>query len=79
MNLFSLVYIGQFRIIKDRIEKNLELFNQFLCCLAGIHLTIFSDWISDQNVKYLAGWSYISCLILMSTINYIFIIYYASL
>ncbi len=37
-----------FRIIKDRTEERLEIFNQFISGIAGIHLVMFTDWIPDE-------------------------------
>jgi hypothetical protein len=48
LNLFSLIYMTHFRIIKDRTERKLEILNQFLSGIVGIHLIMFTDWMSDE-------------------------------
>ena len=71
--------MAQFKIIKDKTETRLEIFNQFLSGIAGIYLIIFTDWITDEKIKYYAGWSFLSCLYVLTFINYLFIIFYGSL
>ena len=69
----------QFKIIKDKTETRLEIFNQFLSGIAGIYLIMFTDWITDEKIKYYAGWSFLSCLYILAIVNYIFILFYGSL
>ena len=71
--------MAHFKIIKDRTEIRLEIFNQFISGIAAVHLIIFTDWISDEKIKYYAGWSFLSCLYILTFINYLFIIFYGSL
>ena len=71
--------MGNFKIIKDRTERRLEIFNQFISGIAGIHLIMFTDWILEEKIKYYAGWSFLNFLYVLAFVNYIFIIFYGSL
>ena len=46
INLNSLVITGSFRAFKSRFINNLDIYNDFMICVIGLNLYLFTDFIN---------------------------------
>jgi hypothetical protein len=74
LNLFSLIYLGQFKPFKLRRLNRLELFNEFCIAICTLHLLCFTDWVRSQKMHEIMGWSLIVIIVINIVLNFYFVI-----
>ncbi len=59
--------------LENKLDNRLDLFNE--CCISIItqHMLYFTDFIKDDQVKYLFGWSMVLVLLIMVFVNFVVI------
>jgi hypothetical protein len=68
-----LIYIVEFQPFEKQLINYLEIFNE-LCILAvAYHLLLFTDFVSDLDIQYNAGWSIVLLTALNIVVNMIVI------
>ena len=73
-NLFCGFYYGYFRPCETRFHNRVLYFNEFLITVVTWHMMLFTDYVPDQDMQYLIGWSMIISIMLNALINIIVII-----
>ena len=68
-NLFSIIYIGQYKPLKGRFENRINLLNEYMICTITFFSVIFSGMAKSEEQKYLFGWVVIFDLTLFFTLN----------
>jgi len=56
LNLNSLIIIGTSRAFQSRVINNLDIFNDFMICVIGLNLYLFTDFINFIEIQELNGW-----------------------
>ena len=62
---FHFWYLIKFRPFSERLQNNLEIFNEFCILLASYHLYLLTDYVSDPHTRSTFGWS----MILLTCVN----------
>ena len=47
LNVFSIIYQGKTKALEIRRDNNLEMLNEWLVTVAGLHIIVFSDFVPD--------------------------------
>ena len=85
INKFAACYIAYFQPKLEvghvtskfkNIMNRLEMFNEVMIYIITLHLIVFSDMVSDVHVKFNAGYSQVSCVILLEAVNILLIAYH---
>jgi len=71
------MYIGYTMALEKKFDNQLALFNEWCISIVIQHMLFFTDYIKDDNQKYLFGWSMVFFLMLMIAFNF-FIIFYVA-
>ena len=69
-NLFSVIYIGNFRPFNFRKKNKIELFNEGVIYALTATLTIFTDFCPEVNMRYNTGWMCVGCMVFNVVINF---------
>lgn len=66
-----LMYIISVKPFKEPRLNKLEIFNELTVLLCAYHIPLFSDFVPDPDIRYIAGWSIIliTCSNLMINIG----------
>ena len=56
LNLNSLIIIGTSRSFKSSFINNLDIFNDYMICVIGLNLYLFTDFINIIEIQELNGW-----------------------
>ncbi len=73
-----LIYLISVKPFKESRLNRMEIFNEFTVLVCAWHFPIFSDFVADAEIRYIAGWSIIMTTCLSLLIN-IAIVTYLSL
>ena len=76
LNLFTTIYIGLVRPKVYWLMNYIEMFNEGIFQLATIHLFVFSDFVSSQEVQYDFGFSMVTTMSILITVNFGFVIWF---
>ena len=68
-NLFICVYHLETYAFNSKWSNHVEMFNELTIMVVTIHLLFFTQWIPDQEMQYLLGWSMIYFIIQNIIIN----------
>ncbi len=68
MSIVMLIYIMLVKPYDDRRLNRMEVFNELTVLMCAWHLLLFTDMITDTDVKWMAGWS----MVLITGFNLIF-------
>ena len=49
-------------ILLDKIDRYLDRFNQFCIAICTIFIILFTDYVTDDKIKYLFGWFFIDII-----------------
>jgi hypothetical protein len=69
MNLFNQIYIGNYTPMISRSRNRFEFFNDICVYLVTCHFLFFSDFVDNQELQYLIGFSCIGFIALNIMIN----------
>ena len=57
MNVCKIIFQGLTEFLETRTDNNLELFNEWIISVSGIHMILFSDFVPDLEAQYIMGHS----------------------
>ena len=73
MNIAAGIYNADTRILKGNYARGLENFNELMVTAITLHCLTFTDWVPDENVKYINGWSMVIFIIILIIANQIIV------
>ena len=73
-NLASCVYYGKVKPFQTRFQTYLNLFNELLVTIVTWHMMLFTDFVPDQDIQYMLGWSMIIVICLNGLVNIVIIL-----
>jgi len=67
LNIFIFVYFGNVRPLIGRRSNRQEIFNEYCLLLISVILFCFSDFVVEEEAKYLMGFAliFITCLTIL--------------
>ena len=68
-----MIYIGSAKAQKISIHNKIEQVNEFLIQTTCIITTLFTDFVPDQNMKFLIGWYMIAAVLFILFFNLFFV------
>ena len=74
-NLFMMIYQGSFGPFKNPLRNKVESMNEIFIAICSYHMMLYSEWVLSQQVQFNYGWSQIFFMILLITVNLIFVFY----
>ena len=69
-----ILYLGQVGPFTNRLHGIQEIFNEILGLLSTYILYTFTDWVSDEDIRYSLGWVVIGLIVLNLTNNIIVLV-----
>lgn len=69
MNLFMVVYIGQFKPMSRKHKNKIELFNEACIAIITTHMICYTDWVPGRKERDVMGWSMIAIIGINILIN----------
>ena len=76
LNLITTIYIGLVRPKVYWLMNYIEMFNEGIFQLATIHLFVFSEFVSSQEVQYDFGFSMVTTMSILIFVNFSFVIWF---
>ena len=76
-NYFAMMYIGYNMALESKFDNYMALLNEWCISIVTQHMLYFTDFIEDDDYKYLFGWSMVAFLMIMILCNLIIIFYIA--
>merc|ERR1719329_1192084 len=73
MNIATGIYNADTKILKGSYAHGLENFNELMVTAITLHCLTFTDWVPDDNVKYINGWSMVIFIIILIIANQIIV------
>ena len=73
LNTFMLIYQGFFKPAYSKFENRMDNFNEYVVTTCSIMIIWFTDWITDEELKFQYGW-YFCGTILLSVLFNMFVI-----
>jgi len=74
INFLAINYFLHCYPLRMRQLNRIELFNEAFVSIISLHMLVFTDWVTDEDTKFLMGWSMVIFLAVMVTVNLQFII-----
>ena len=69
-----LFYVIKFKPFKNKWNHRLEIFNELCILIASYHMIVFTDFVDNQDIQYLGGWSLIAVILFNMIVNLYFMI-----
>ena len=63
------IMFGMSHPYRDKANRRMEFFNETIIMVCLYHLCVFTDFVSDPEVRYLVGDSFIYCTVVNLTVN----------
>ena len=76
LNYIQFLYIGLVRPRLMKLMNNIELTNEFLISSISLQLLLFTDFLPDEETRFIAGWGMVGLIITLLVINLKFILFY---
>ncbi len=71
LNIIISVYVISIRPFNSTKTNLIEAFNELSILIGSYHMFLFTDFVPDQTIKYLIGWSLILVTLLNILVNFI--------
>ena len=76
LNFLTLMYYAQVKPISPKLDRRLDIFNEFMVGNITISLFVISDWNTDPTVRFKYGWFIIAQITALIAVNLIFVAYF---
>ena len=69
VNMLCMIYIGNYNPFVDRTSNRTILFDEAIIFYLSILQTMFTDFCSDNQIKYITGWAFIGFICINIAVN----------
>ena len=64
-----MIYMAHFQPMPSFRDNNSEVKQDAFLLVCAYHLLLFTDYVPDVEIQYMAGWSYILVICIMLSLN----------
>jgi hypothetical protein len=76
LNLIMMIYIGNSRPFVTRRDNNIEFINEIFIWMSTMHIILFTEFVKDEEVRYMCGWSMLAVISCCMLFNLSFVFYF---
>ena len=73
-SIIYIIFVGTVKPFETRRLNQLEIFNELCILIASYHMIVFTDFVDNQDIQYLGGWSLIAVILFNMIVNLYFMI-----